>query len=162
MWGLLNQFSMFSYFRNNQNSGYLYKIMSTFDKCHRSSAAATPAKYEHDLKYLAYILAKSKFLIIEKLMSRALVTPTHPWPHLSCGGRLLLDSLEPLIPMLGWPLTGLAWPTWRRHSPNQAIPPTQAAAGHWYQYKDYLSWCRDFQHKDKVVTTSCRGPFWTM
>ena len=36
----------------------------------------TPDKYEHDWKYLTYTFAKLKFLITEKLMNGALVTPT--------------------------------------------------------------------------------------
>ena len=50
--------------------------MFIFDRCHRSSAAETPGKYEHDLKPLNYTLVKSKFPITEKLTDRTLVTPT--------------------------------------------------------------------------------------
>ena len=50
--------------------------MFIFDRCPRSSAAETPDKYEHDLKYLTYTFAKSKFLVTEKLTNRTLVTPT--------------------------------------------------------------------------------------
>ena len=49
---------LFSYFfPNDQNSGYLY-IKFIFGRCHRSSAAETPDKYEHDWNYLTYTFAK--------------------------------------------------------------------------------------------------------
>ena len=50
-WGLLSQFSpfrFFSFFSNDQNSGYLYDIKFVFGRCHHSCAAETPGKYEHD------------------------------------------------------------------------------------------------------------------
>ena len=47
-----------------------------FDRCHRSSAAETPAKYERDLKYVSYYCDKSKFSVTEKLTNGPLVTPT--------------------------------------------------------------------------------------
>ena len=64
------------FFPNDQNSGYLYDIKFIFGWCHRSWAAVTPGKYEHDWKYLNYIFAKSKFPVTEKLTNGALVTPT--------------------------------------------------------------------------------------
>ena len=48
-----------------KNSGYLYDIKLIFGRCHRSWAAETPGKYEHDWKYLTYIFAKSKFPVME-------------------------------------------------------------------------------------------------
>ena len=47
-----------------------------FDRCHRSWAAETPAKYERDLQYVTYYCDKSKFSDTEKLTNGALVTPT--------------------------------------------------------------------------------------
>ena len=47
-----------------------------FDRCHRSWAAETPAKYERDLKYVTYYCDQSKFSVTEKLTNGALVTPT--------------------------------------------------------------------------------------
>ena len=46
-----------------------------FDRCHRSWAAETPAKYERDLKYVIYYCDKSKFSVTDKLTNGALVTP---------------------------------------------------------------------------------------
>ena len=66
-------FSLF--FPNDQNSGYLYDIKFIFGRCHRSWAAETPGKYEHDWNYLTYAFAKSKFPVTEKLANGALVTP---------------------------------------------------------------------------------------
>ena len=66
---------IFPIFHNNQNNGYLYDITFLFDRCHRSWAAETPDKYEHGWKYLTYTFAKSKFPIIDKLTTGALVTP---------------------------------------------------------------------------------------
>ena len=47
------------FFPNDQNSGYLYDIKFIFGRCHRSWAAKTPGKYEHDWNYLTYTFAKS-------------------------------------------------------------------------------------------------------
>ena len=44
-----------------------------FDRCHRSWAEETPAKYERDLKYVTYYCDKSKFFVMEKLTNGALV-----------------------------------------------------------------------------------------
>ena len=63
-WGLLRQFSRFRYFSifpNDQNSGYLYDIKFILGRCHRSWAAETPGKYEHDWNYPTYTFAKSNF-----------------------------------------------------------------------------------------------------
>ena len=63
-WGLLSQFSPFRYFPifpNDDNSGYLNDIKFIFGRCHRSWAAETPAKYEHDWRYLTYILLNHNF-----------------------------------------------------------------------------------------------------
>ena len=56
----------------------LHDIKFIFDRCHHSWAVETPAKYEHDWKYmyLTYTFAKSKFPVTEKLTNGALVTPT--------------------------------------------------------------------------------------
>ena len=54
----------------------MYDINFIFGRCHRSWAAETPGKYEHDWKYLPYTFAKSNFPITEKLTNWALVTPT--------------------------------------------------------------------------------------
>ena len=64
------------FFPNDQNSGYLYDIKFILSRCHRSWATETPGKYGHDLMYLTYTFAKSTFPVTEKLMNRALVTPT--------------------------------------------------------------------------------------
>ena len=50
--------------------------MFIFDRCHRSSAAVTPVKYECDANNLTGTFARSKILLTEKLTSGALVTPT--------------------------------------------------------------------------------------
>ena len=92
-WGLLSQFSPFRYFPifpNDQNSGYLYDIKFIFGRCHRSWAAETPGKYEHDWTYLTYTFAKSKFPVTEKLANGTLVTP-FPGPN---GWHLANNSLE--------------------------------------------------------------------
>ena len=47
--------------------------MFIFGRCHRSWAAETPAKYEHDWNYLTDTFAKWKFPVTEKLAK--LVTP---------------------------------------------------------------------------------------
>ena len=65
---------IFPFFPNDQNSGYLY-IKFVFGRCHRSWAAETPGKYEHDWNYLTYTFAKSKLPVTEKLANEALVTP---------------------------------------------------------------------------------------
>ena len=70
---------IFPFFPNDQNSGYLYDIKFIFGRCHRSWAAETPGKYEHDWNYLTYTYAKSKFPVMEKLANRALVTPVPAW-----------------------------------------------------------------------------------
>ena len=49
--------------------------MFIFDRCRRSSAAVTPAKYEYDAKNLTGALTGSKILLTEKLMNGPLVTP---------------------------------------------------------------------------------------
>ena len=72
---------IFPFLRNDENNGYLNDIKFIFGRCHRSWAAETPGKYEHDWKYLTYTFAKSKFPVTEKLTNGALVTPTpslHP------------------------------------------------------------------------------------
>ena len=67
---------LFSHFiPNDQNSSYLHDIKFIFGRCHRSWAAETPGKYEHDQNYLTYTFAKSKFPVTEKLANGALVTP---------------------------------------------------------------------------------------
>ena len=50
--------------------------MFIFDRCCRSSAAVTPAKYECDANNLTGTFARSKILLTEKLTNGALVTPT--------------------------------------------------------------------------------------
>ena len=50
--------------------------MSIFGRCHRSSAAVTPAKYECDTKNLTGSFVRSKILLTEKLTNGALVTST--------------------------------------------------------------------------------------
>ena len=50
-------------------------ITFIFDRCRRSSAAATPVKYECDSKNLTCTFAISKILLTEKLTNGALVTP---------------------------------------------------------------------------------------
>ena len=60
-WGLLSQFSPFRYFPffpNDENSGYLNDIEFIFGRCHRSWAAETHGKYEHDWKCLTYTFIK--------------------------------------------------------------------------------------------------------
>ena len=49
--------------------------MFIFDRCCRSSAAATPVKYECDANKLTGTFARSKILLTEKLTNGALVTP---------------------------------------------------------------------------------------
>ena len=55
---------------------YLYDIIFIFERYHHSWALETPDKYESDLKYLTYTLVKSKLPVMEKLINKALVTPT--------------------------------------------------------------------------------------
>ena len=50
--------------------------MFIFGRCHRSSAAVTPTKYEYGWNNLTCTFAWSKILLKEKLTSEALVTPT--------------------------------------------------------------------------------------
>ena len=83
-WGLLSQFSLFCYFpiffRMNQNTGYMYAITFIFYRCHRSWAAGTPDKYEHDWKYPTHTPAQSKFPVTEKLTNGALAfSIPQPW-----------------------------------------------------------------------------------
>ena len=68
-------FSVPLFFPNDQHSGYLYDIKFIFGRCHRSWAAETPGKYQHDWNYLTYTFAKSKFPVTDKLANGALVTP---------------------------------------------------------------------------------------
>ena len=62
---------IFPFFPNDQNSGNLYDIKFIFGRCHRSWAAETPGKCEHDWNYLNYNFAKSKFPVTEKLANGA-------------------------------------------------------------------------------------------
>ena len=50
--------------------------MFIFDRCHHSSAAETPVKYELGLKYLTYTFDESKFPVTKKLANKYLVIPT--------------------------------------------------------------------------------------
>ena len=54
----------------------IYSYYVIFDRCHHSWAVETPDNHEHDLMYLTFTFYKSKFVIKEKLMNGALVTPT--------------------------------------------------------------------------------------
>ena len=47
-WGLQNNFPHSLIFQNHQNSAHLLSITFIFDRCHCSSAAVTPVKYECD------------------------------------------------------------------------------------------------------------------
>ena len=67
---------IFPIFPNDQNSGNLYDIKFIFGRCHRSWAAETSGKCEHDWNYLNYTFAKSTFSVTEKLANGALATPT--------------------------------------------------------------------------------------
>ena len=60
----------------------MYDIQFTFGRYHRSWAAETPGKYDHDWNYLAYTFAKSKFPVTEKLANGALVTPIPEQHHI--------------------------------------------------------------------------------
>ena len=84
---------IFPIFPNDKNNGYLYDIKFIFGRCHRSWAAETPGKYEHDWNYLTYTFAKSKFPVTEKLVNEALVAPT---PDLSVPHRISSCLLSPL------------------------------------------------------------------
>ena len=64
------------FFRMIKTFSYLYDIKFIFGRCHRSWAAETPGKYEHDWNCLTYTFAKSKFPVTEKLAIGALVTPS--------------------------------------------------------------------------------------
>ena len=68
---------IFQNFPNDENSGYINDIKLIFGRCHRSWAAATPGKYEHDWKYLTYTFAKSKFPVTEEINERSFSNP-HP------------------------------------------------------------------------------------
>ena len=50
--------------------------MFIFDRCHPRAAAVTTVKYECDSKNVTGTFARSKILLTEKLINRALVTPT--------------------------------------------------------------------------------------
>ena len=77
-WGLLSQLLPFRYFPNfSAFSKHTLDIEYHMNICHRSWAAATPVKYEFDLKNLKENFARSKILLMEKLTNGALVTP-HP------------------------------------------------------------------------------------
>ena len=81
MLGLLSQFSrsvIFLIHQNEQNTCYMYDITLVFDRCRRSSAAATSDKYEHDWKYLTYTFVKSKFSCNGEISERSFSNP-HPW-----------------------------------------------------------------------------------
>ena len=78
-WGLLSQFSpfrSFPVFHDDQYTSYLHDTTFIFDRCHWISAAETPDKYERDWKYVAYIFAKPKIFVTDKLTNGALVTST--------------------------------------------------------------------------------------
>ena len=74
--------------QNYQNTGYQYNMMFIFDTCHRSWAAVTPDKYEHDLEYIIHTFAESKFPVMEKSTKGALVTPTPEYI-----GQLMEDKI---------------------------------------------------------------------
>ena len=83
-WGLLNQFPLFRYFLGFhycRNTGCLLHITFIFDKCHRSSAATTPVKYERDSYNLTGIFSRSKISLTGKLANGVLVTSTSGQYH---------------------------------------------------------------------------------
>ena len=67
---------IFRNFQHCQNTCYLMNITFIFDRCHRSSAAVAPVKYECDSNNLRSTFEWWKFFLMEKLMNGALVTPT--------------------------------------------------------------------------------------
>ena len=70
-----------------------------FDRCHRSLAAVTPAKYERDLKYVTYYCDKLKFSATEELTNGALETPTPGLPFVN-SRRLAFDMVWIAIIMM--------------------------------------------------------------
>ena len=86
-------------------SGYLYDIKFIFGRCHRSWAAATPGKYEHDWKYLKYTFAKSKISRNGEINERSFSNP-HPCP---LWGHVLLRSnpLKPSDTSMRWQTTSI-------------------------------------------------------
>ena len=71
--------------------------MFIFDRCCRSSAAVTPAKYECDANNLKGTFARSKTLLTEKLTNGALVTPTPVQPY---HGAVVVWYLHSIIILL--------------------------------------------------------------
>ena len=57
---------LFSRFSPLPNRGWLSNITFIFDRCHRSSAVVTPAKYEGDCKNLTNTFARSTIFLTEK------------------------------------------------------------------------------------------------
>ena len=64
------------YFQRYKNTFYLLIIMFIFVRCHRSYAALTPVKYEHDLKNLTRDFILSETYVTKKITNGALVPPT--------------------------------------------------------------------------------------
>ena len=79
-WGWLSLFPLFRYFPNfsslSKHNLTVKYIVFIFDRCHRSSAAVTPVKYECDSRNITCTFARSKITLTEKLTNGALVTPT--------------------------------------------------------------------------------------
>ena len=78
-WGLLSQFPPFRYFPHFSGSWkhrLFLNITFIFDRWRRSSAAATPVKYEWDSTNVTDTFARLQISLTEKLTNGALVTPT--------------------------------------------------------------------------------------
>ena len=77
-WGLPGQFLPFRYFQiivmSKETLAIEYHVY--IGRCHRSSAAVTPFKYECDSNNLTCTFTISKILLTEKLTNGTLVTPT--------------------------------------------------------------------------------------
>ena len=80
------------FFQIYQNIGYLLNIIFIFDRCHRSWATVTSVKHGCDIKIQACCFIRSIFSLAEKLINRALVTPTPnrgaPWLVPKCSNTI--------------------------------------------------------------------------
>ena len=73
---LVPLFSAF-FFQNYQNDNHGSNITFITDRCCRSSAAATPVKYERDLKCTTGTFAQPKKFLTEKLVNS--ISHPHGW-----------------------------------------------------------------------------------
>ena len=70
--------------------------MFIFDRCRRSSAAATPIKYECDAKNVTGTFARSKIFAYGKINERSFSNP-HPWRP-----QDFIDGQSVLVQVMAW------------------------------------------------------------